>query len=729
MVNTSNSSDPITFTSSPCIIERLLPHSNDSPVISVAAGDWHALALTKSGKVWAWGCNRNLQCGRKVKNGSSGNNSPSGTPSPAPTVTIPLPVPLGPTPVNGILPISFHVTQISAGRSHSMIIVKETFKIPVGNIDGSPNQTTKIVSKNVVYCWGNSHQGQCGNYVTRRSIPGVLPAAVESLRDVDVRQISAGGNHSMALTAQGRILCWGSHLDGQLGIGIAPASRTAYRAATDEESATSCHHSNHLASTSAIQCKPRLVSDLDFVAIAAGQEWNKLQQSADSLSSSQTTLSNPSLLSSIPRITSIHAGATFSTALDSLGQLYVWGSNDAEQLGIPIPKPDDLPYVHEDNNALRAVIDSTQLQESVTNPLLNSRPLHVQTFDSRHNILLPLRVDIICDTHVAQVGCGPNHMWCIGHPRSPVDMENLLKGREYSKTLYEVQVEQQQASSSLWPPSSEKDTLLYPTIPSSYGLSTDTLLSSEKTKSMSSTIKNTGKQAAIVTNGPLAHSSITGVHKKSPAVGSSRSCRDDSEVIPLSPHDSSTMLNDNNTTVYPVTVEASFTATDVEEVTETEGNDTYYDDREEIMHCQSATSVATATSSTPTDTKHNGNSDDMPIRFDVELKSSTQSPMSNELQMKNRSDTLIKRISKKFLKRRKPATVISAMNDDDVDASRSASIHDIKSATSAEDNGNPGVDRSLVNGVVNDSASLSKTPRKGKASERFFGNRRKKENS
>jgi hypothetical protein len=83
-----------------------------------------------------------------MKNGSShSNNSPTANSAPAPTVTMPLPVPLPTT--------SFHVTSISAGRSHSMIIAKETYTIVVDPIEGSLNPNpTKVVTKNLVYCWG-----------------------------------------------------------------------------------------------------------------------------------------------------------------------------------------------------------------------------------------------------------------------------------------------------------------------------------------------------------------------------------------------------------------------------------------------------------------------------------------------------------------------------------------------------------------------------------------------
>jgi alpha-tubulin suppressor-like RCC1 family protein len=92
-----------TFTSTPVVVERLLPHMVGSPCKSVAAGDWHALALTESGRVWAWGSNRSFQCGRK----------PSIKSTHAPTLTVPFPVPM-----------EEQVVQISAGKSHSAAIVQ-----------------------------------------------------------------------------------------------------------------------------------------------------------------------------------------------------------------------------------------------------------------------------------------------------------------------------------------------------------------------------------------------------------------------------------------------------------------------------------------------------------------------------------------------------------------------------------------------------------------------------
>lgn len=341
-VATNEQDAQITFTPHPVVVERLLPHVIGSPTQQVAAGDWHALALNSSGRVWAWGSNRSFQCGRKPTIKST---------TAAPTLTAPLPVPLDDP-----------VTQIAAGRSHSVAIV-----------DGQ------------VYCWGATNHGQCGNVVRRSGV--VPPKKVEGLMDCVITEVAAGGNHTLALTGGGRLFAWGSGTEGELGLGVdVPA-----------------------------QVKPRLVGDLDFVAIAAGQEWKNQQRGNRQPTDPAQTLAE------VPKIAHIYAGASYSVAVSSSGHLYTWGSNDAGQMGLPTPT--SLP--------LRDNINPTPIKTSTI------RDMHVSTFDSFHNVLLPTRIDAAREIFVRTVGCGPNHMWCVGEQRSPEQ-----KAMPIGKTLYEVQEDQ-----------------------------------------------------------------------------------------------------------------------------------------------------------------------------------------------------------------------------------------------------------------------------------------------
>lgn len=347
----------LAFVPQPIVIERLLPHVIGSPMKQVACGDWHGLALTESGKVWAWGSNRSNQCGRKsaVKSGSNA----------APTIVAPLPV-----------PFDIPVSKIAAGRAHSVAITKETAQ---------------------VYCWGASAYGQCGHVLRRSGI--APPKLVEGLEDLRMIDIAAGATHTLGLTSGGRLFSWGAGSEGQLGIGL----------------------------TIGVQPKPKLVSDLDFVAIEAGQEWKNKKRQPPSQSSFDTTTpeessgSTSSALSNVPRIVSVHCAGSYSAVICSSGYVYAFGSNDVGQAGLATPE--NVPI--KDNYILA--------QPPKTSTI---RDLHVASFDSSHNVLLPVRVAAANHLYVDYVACGPNHMWCVGKQRT-VEQKALFVGR----TLYEVQEE------------------------------------------------------------------------------------------------------------------------------------------------------------------------------------------------------------------------------------------------------------------------------------------------
>lgn len=331
------------FMDHPTVIESLLPHVVGAPVASISAGHWHAMAVTQSGSVYSWGCNRNAQCGFK----------PQKDP---PTLCNPQQVRFdatNPTP---------KIVKTALGKSHSVA----------------------LDDRGKVYCWGGCQYGQCGILVRRRG--GVTsPKQVEALNEVKITDIAAGDTHTLAMTGGGRVFSFGSGFEGQLG---APAIVQ-------------------------MNPKPKLVMELDFVAIQAGKEW-KLQQkeSEDSDNedanegsefqpSPKLTKHDATSLSKVPRISSIHAAGNCSIALSSIGQLYVWGCNDVENLGIPKPSG-HIPF---------AEPGYSEVEPS------RMRPYHTQSFDSSHNIGLPQRVDSLLDTNISIIAASPTFMWCAGSKR------------------------------------------------------------------------------------------------------------------------------------------------------------------------------------------------------------------------------------------------------------------------------------------------------------------------
>jgi len=129
-------------------------------------------------------------------------------------------------------------------------------------------------------------------------------------------------------------------------------------------------------------------------------------------------------LASVPTIQSVYACGCSSAALSSSGHVYVWGSNDANNLGLRIPHPSRLPY--------------WELGCSPPRQPNNERLLEVKTFDSQHNVLLPRRLEALVQMHIEQIIIGPGHMWHLGQARGNDDHGSENTGI-IERTLFEVQ--------------------------------------------------------------------------------------------------------------------------------------------------------------------------------------------------------------------------------------------------------------------------------------------------
>lgn len=87
------------------------------------------------------------------------------------------------------------VVQISAGYTH----------------------TCALREDRTVWCWGADNAGQIGNGAEDNATIKRFPVLVTGL--TDVVDVSAGGNHTCAVRANGAAYCWGSDLEQQLGNG------------------------------------------------------------------------------------------------------------------------------------------------------------------------------------------------------------------------------------------------------------------------------------------------------------------------------------------------------------------------------------------------------------------------------------------------------------------------------------------------------------------------------
>jgi alpha-tubulin suppressor-like RCC1 family protein len=198
-------------------------------VKAISAGETFGLALTRSGRVWAWGNNPDGELG----NGTTAQSD---------------------IPVLVTLPAGVTVTGLAAGSAHSMALTSagqvlswgrnNSGQLGDGTTDNShiPVMTTLPSGTRVrnffagcedslvrtasgrLLAWGANGSGQLGDgTTTSRS----LPVAVRLPKGVRVTNISAGCLHNLAVTADGGVLAWGVNNAGQLGDGTtAPIRRT-----------------------------------------------------------------------------------------------------------------------------------------------------------------------------------------------------------------------------------------------------------------------------------------------------------------------------------------------------------------------------------------------------------------------------------------------------------------------------------------------------------------------
>jgi len=138
-------------------------------VVAISAGGGHSLAITADGAVWSWG----YGAFSKLGHGDTQNQ-------------------LLPKKVETF--VGQRVLAVSAGGDHSLAITA----------DGA------------VWSWGYGSIGQLGHGDKQNQ---QLPKKVEALAEQRVVAVSAGGGHSLAITADGSVWSWGWGCRGQLGHG------------------------------------------------------------------------------------------------------------------------------------------------------------------------------------------------------------------------------------------------------------------------------------------------------------------------------------------------------------------------------------------------------------------------------------------------------------------------------------------------------------------------------
>ena len=324
-----------TETSSDTPVKVKLP--SGTKITSVRAGCDHSVALTTKGRVLAWGLNNHGQLG----DGSTTDTD---------------------TPVRVKFAAGTKITSVRAGCFFSMALTTKghvltwgdgaqgqlgdgsnsntdtpvRVKLPAGtkakSISAGDAHALAITTKGHLYAWGYNGDGELGNGTTNdagKPVKVGLPAGTK------VKIVSAGGDHTLALSTTGQLYAWGYNGDGELGDGTTTSRDTPEAVdflfrGTPPGAITSlaagCFHSLALTTKGVV---------LGWGLGTSGQLGN----------ASTTTSKLPvgAMLPAGTQVKSISAGCADSYARTAKGHVFAWGYNANGQLGDGTTTNSDVP--------------------------------------------------------------------------------------------------------------------------------------------------------------------------------------------------------------------------------------------------------------------------------------------------------------------------------------------------------------------------------------------------
>lgn len=255
---------------------------DNSPAISISAGDEHACALREGGTISCWGDNEYGQLG----SGETESSDFAEVSTVSPT----------PVQVQGIADAS----GITAGGAHSC----------------SLHETGRIS------CWGRNGQGELGNGLSSNS-PDQVPGITDAIA------IATGVDHTCALHENGRVSCWGRNLSGQLGKGSISQSPEILQPGRVEG----------IADATAITAGQAHTCALHQSGAVSCWGWNSLGQLGDGQSgdtwdaNTSADSATPVRVREIADAVDVKAGTNHTCALHAGGAISCWGNNWVGGLG------------------------------------------------------------------------------------------------------------------------------------------------------------------------------------------------------------------------------------------------------------------------------------------------------------------------------------------------------------------------------------------------------------
>eukprot|EP00270_Netrium_digitus_P001315 TRINITY_DN1141_c0_g1_i3.p1 TRINITY_DN1141_c0_g1~~TRINITY_DN1141_c0_g1_i3.p1 ORF type:complete len:450 (+),score=87.14 TRINITY_DN1141_c0_g1_i3:152-1501(+) len=185
-----------------------------------------------------------------------------------------------------------------------------------------------VMDDGEVFSWGRNQNGQLGIGNTEDAL---LPQVITSFKDVPVKMVAAGAEHTAAVTEDGRLWGWGWGRYGNLGLGdrrdrLLPESVTSVQ--DEKMTLVACGWRHSISVTE----DGRLFS----------YGWSKYGQLGHGDFEDHLV---PRAVAALGGkiIAQIAGGWRHSVALDSEGKLYAWGWNKFGQVGVGDTEDHNLP--------------------------------------------------------------------------------------------------------------------------------------------------------------------------------------------------------------------------------------------------------------------------------------------------------------------------------------------------------------------------------------------------
>jgi alpha-tubulin suppressor-like RCC1 family protein len=167
-----------------------------------------------------------------------------------------------------------------------------------------------------LYCWGWDFYGQIGDGDGTTATPVSAPERIGTFEDWAT--VSAGGQHTCGVRKNGKLYCWGSDSQGQVGDGDATAATAPRRIGTFEDWANAAAGIAH---TCGVRRNGKLYC------------WGSDNHGQIGDGDAPGTATSPRRIGIFEDWANAAAGNAHTCGVRSTGKLYCWGSDSSGQVG------------------------------------------------------------------------------------------------------------------------------------------------------------------------------------------------------------------------------------------------------------------------------------------------------------------------------------------------------------------------------------------------------------